>query len=430
MFFRQRSLVIWCFAAVALGGATAVAEESAAPVKAWAPREFPLVAWGGPAGSFNTPAHWKTVKDANFTLALAGGQTVAENRKALEICKGLNLPLLLPDARINPEMTAKPGWRKTVAAILSENGPHPALEGFYGWDEPASDLFAPLGALNQEFTKQAPNLLFHINLFPTYATPQQLGTPNYRDHLKRYLAAVKPQVLCFDHYALMADGAIRPDYFENLALIREEALKNRLPPWIFILSSRHFNYADPNEGQMRWQAYTALAYGMKGILYFLYWPYKPLSDTAIVDLEGKPTRLYPIVKKINGEIRTLGKTLLSLTSTGAYHTGRIPAGAARLPLDAPLQLPADKSLVVGLFEDPGKIQYVLIANADPQQPVDFTVTLHPEVKRLWAISPADGEASPVALSGNQAAYRLEAGDGRLFRLDTEFKYPAPKKVEP
>ena len=28
---------------------------------------------------------------------------------------------------------------------------------------------------------------------------------------------------------------------------------------------------DPSEAQLRWQAFTALAYGAKGILYFVYW---------------------------------------------------------------------------------------------------------------------------------------------------------------
>ena len=59
--------------------------------------------------------------------------------------------------------------------------------------------------------------------------------------------------------------------------------------------------------------------------------------------------------------------------------------------------------------------------------VDFTVAAHPEVKRLLALSPKDGTPSPLALQGGKAAYHLEAGDGTLFRLETEFKYPQPKK---
>jgi hypothetical protein len=431
MISRRESFLTWlALAAVSFAQAQAPADEKRTPVAGWAAAgEFPLVAWGGPPSAFNTRENWKTVKDGGFTLGLSGSAVVAENRKALDICKELRLPILVIDSRINPDMTAKPGWRKTIAETIADYSPHPALYGFYGWDEPASDLFARLGAMNDEFRKRAPNLLFHLNLFPTYATPEQLGTPTYREHVEKFLSTVKPQLLSFDHYALLANGTVRPDYYENLATIRQCALNSGLAPWMFILSIKHCAYADPSESQMHWQAYTALAYGMKGILYFVYWPYEALGSSAIVDLKGKPTRLYPIVKRLNGEIRAIGKTLLTLTSTGVYHTGPIPSGGTRLRLDAPLQLPADKSLVIGFFEDPGKTQYALIANADPNHAVDFAITLHAEVKRLLAISPASGAASPVELKGNQAAYRLAAGSGRLFRLETAFKYPEPKKVE-
>jgi hypothetical protein len=432
MLSSSRSFLICLVCAVNFLAESCAAAEAKTPVGAnWsAAGEFPLVAWGGPPGAFNDAKNWKIVKDGGFTLALAGSDKVAENRKALDICRELGLPLMVIDTRINVEMTAKPGWRKTIADTVADYASHPAFYGLWGWDEPASDVFAPLAAMTEEFRKHAPHRLFHLNIFPNYATPEQLGTPTYREHVEKFVSIVKPQLLCFDHYAVMANGTIRPEYYENLATIRQCALKNGLVPWMFILSLKHNAYADPSEGQMRWQAYTALAYGMKGILYFVYWPYEALAPSAIVDLQGKPTRLYPIVTKLNGEIRAIGKILLTLTSTGVYHTGSIPPGGTRLPLDAPLQLPADESLVIGLFEDRAKTRYALIANADPNHPVDFAIALHPEVKSLSAISPADGTASPLELKGNRAAYRLEAGDGRLFRLETVFKYPEPKKVVP
>jgi hypothetical protein len=342
----------------------------------------------------------------------------------------LGLPLLLNDRRIDPAMTAKPGWQKTVTEIIADYK-HPGLEGFYGWDEPASDLFAQLGAMNAEFRRQAPNLFFTLNAFPNYATPEQLETPTYREHIEKYVSIIKPQVLCFDHYAVMADGTTGPKFFENLAAIRECAQKHRLSPWIFILSMKHGSYAEPSLGGMRWQAYCSLAYGMKGVLYFLYWPYEPIGNSAIVDLQGQPTQAYPIVQKLNGEIRAIGKTLLGLESTGVYHTGRIPTGGTRLPQDAPLQLPPDISLVVGFFEDAEKTPYALVANTDlSQASVGFPMTLHPEVKRLFEIGKTDGAATPVELASSQATIDLQAGEGRLFRLETEFRYPEPKPVMP
>ena len=415
-------------AVVAFGEVRGLAEEAGRAKGTWQPREFPLIAWGVPPGEFNNEENWKIVKDGGFTVGLSAATTVVENRKTLDICRKVGIPIFVSDGRINPGMTAKPGWQKIMAETIADCRPHPALYGLYGWDEPASDFFAQLGAISGEFRKQAPEYLLHLNIFPNYAEPVQLGTPTYREHVEKYVSIVKPQILCFDNYSVMANGTIRPNYFENLAMIRECAVKNGLTAWIFILSTKCLDLANPSEGQMRWQAYTSLAYGMKGILYFVYWPYAPLGKSAIVDMKGKPTRLYPIIKRLNGDIRGIGPTLLSLTSTGTYHTGQIPHGATRLPLDAPLQLPDDKSLVAGFFEGPGKTQYVLIANADPNRAVDFSVAVHPEVKRFLTFNPKDGTASPVALQGGKAACHLEAGDGRLFRLETGFKYPEPKKV--
>ena len=178
---------------------------------------------------------------------------------------------------------------------------------------------------------------------------------------------------------------------------------------------------------MRFQAFTALAYGMKGILYFTYWPYEPLSKTAIVDLKGKPTRLYPIIKRLNGDIRAIGRTLLTLTSTGTYHTGPIPPGATRLPQDAPLQLPNDRPLVLGFFVDPAKTQYALVVNADPHRrgrfhhrcPSRGQAALGPQSQRWNAVV--------RRASKRQGGVSFVTGDGRLFRLETEFKYPEPKK---
>jgi hypothetical protein len=427
MSLRRRWSFAWlaCALVVCLQGKELCAAEADGK-GAWKPREFPLIAWGGPPGELNNEENWKIIKEGGYTIGLSAATNKAENRKTLDICQKIGLPIFVIDQRITPDMTTKPGWREVLAKTIADYR-HPALYGIYGWDEPASDLFGRLGAINDEFCKQAPDLLLHLNIFPNYATPEQLGTPTYREHVERYVATVKPQVLCFDNYSIMANGTIRANFFENLATIREFALRSHRPAWIFILSTGCLDLADPSEGQMRFQAFASLAYGMKGILYFVYWPYAPLSTSAIVDMKGKPTRLYPIIKRLNGDIRAIGRTLLTLTSIGTYHTGPIARGATRLPSDAPLQLPDDKSLVVGFFEDAGNTQYALIANADPHRSVDFSITAHAEVKRLLALSPKNGAPSPVALQNGKAAYHLQPGDGRLFRLETKFKYPEPKK---
>jgi len=397
----------------------------------WQPDEFPVGYWLGPPVTFNKLETWQTVKDGNFTFCgPAGGYSVEENRRMLEFCQQVGLKAMVVDSRINWKMVANDDWRKKVAGIVADYSSHRALYGYYLQDEPNFAQFPALGQINAEFLRCDPAHLPYINLFPTYASTKQLGTPTYSDHLDKYLSIVKPVVLSYDHYCLLQDGRDRPDYFENLALIREYGLRFSTPPWNIILSAPHLAYRDPTDGEMRWQVYTSLAYGMKGIMWFTYWTLKGWEEeggTAIVDSEGKPARLYPIVKQLNGETKMLGRTLLLLTSTGVYHTGDTPPGCRRLGGDAVLSAPADVSLVIGFFRDEHGVDYAMVVNRDHAKPVEFPLTFLPHVVSVAAISATDGTERPLALSKQQVNLRLAAGDGKLLKLTPAFKYPEPPK---
>jgi hypothetical protein len=217
------------------------------------------------------------------------------------------------------------------------------------------------------------------------------------------------------------------DYFENLGLIREYGIRYGVPQWNIILSLPHMGYRDPSAAEMRWQVYTSLAYGIKGLMWFTYWSMPGFGGTAIVTFTGEPARLYPIVKQLNGETRVLGKTLLGLTSTGVYHTGNVPLGCTRLGVDAPIQLPGDLSLLIGFFTDAKGQHYAMVVNRDHDKAVEATLLLKPHVTGLTEISAVDGGDKPVVLADRKAKLSLGAGDGRLFRLTTAFTYAKPPK---
>ena len=397
----------------------------------WQPDEFPISYWSGPRISFNTLETWQTVRDCNFTFCgTDGGYSVEANKKRLDLCEQLGLKALVVDGRISWEMVAQDDWRETIAEIVADYGSHPALYGYYLKDEPNYQHFEALGEISREFEAQDPAHLPYINLFPTYASVQQLGTPTYEDHLDKFLSIVKPRVLSYDHYCLLRDGGIRPDYFENLGLIRDYGPRYGVPPWNTSLSLAHLAYRDPTEAEMRWQIYTSLAYGMKGIMYFTYWTNGTLAAQerfGIVDDEGKPARLYPIVSQLNAEMKALGKTLLGLTSTGVYHTGEVPAGGARLGTDAIVRLPDDMPLLIGFFKDAEGGDFAMIVNRDYQEPMEFEATLLPHIVGVAEVSPADGSEAPASVEGQKLSLRLEPGDGKLFRLQTEFEYPEPPR---
>ena len=401
---------------------------TAAAAAPWQAKEFPIGYWYGPPPEFNRLGTWQTVKDAGFTFAGMRGYGTEGNLKLLDSCQQVGLTAMVVDNRINPMMTGVPGWQDRLADVVKDYGSHPALYGYFLTDEPNFKEFEALGQISGELQRLDPQHLPYINLFPTYANTQQLGCPSYADHLDKYLELVKPGVLSYDHYALVKAGGIRPDYYENLALVREYGLKYDTPPWYILLSLPHLAYRDPTEGEMRWQVYTSLAYGMKGLLYFTYWTPPSLAQEglyALVDDDGKPSRLYPLVQAINREVTALGPRLLSLKSTGVYHTGPTPRGATALGTDAILSVDDDTPLVIGLFEDPKQQTHVLFANPDYEHETDATLHFKPNVKAVYAVSKQDGSETPVALDQHAIQLKLAAGDGALLRLETSFDYPQP-----
>src|SRR5438132_906166 len=68
----------------------------------------------------------------------------------------------------------------------------------------------------------------YANLFPNYATAAQLGVTSYPAYVRQFLETVRPKLFSFDHYALVGPGE-RPTYFENLEVIRREALRAQTP---------------------------------------------------------------------------------------------------------------------------------------------------------------------------------------------------------
>lgn len=398
-------------------------------IAAWQPDEYPISYWSGPPASLSRLETWQTVRDCNFTVAgPRGGYSLADNRKMLDFCQQVGLKAMVVDNRISWTMVEEDDWKDVIGGIVRDYAPHPALFGYYLQDEPSHQLFQPLGQISREFLKRDPQHLPYINLFPTYASVEQLGTPTYADHLEKFLTIVRPAVLSYDHYCLMKDGTDRPDYFENLALIREHGLAHGVPPWNIILSAPHLSYRDPSAAEMRWQVYTSLAYGMKGLMYFTYWTEKSweTNGVAIVNSEGKPARLYPIIQQLNAEIKALGRTLLGLISTGVFHTGEVPTGCARLGGDALIQVSANAPLVLGFFRDATGTQYVMIVNRNHKQPAEFDATFKPHTTMVTELRAAGGEAV-LKPTNRKLHLKLEPGDGKLFKLTTQFRYPEPAK---
>jgi hypothetical protein len=347
------------------------------------------------------------------------GDSEQDNRRALGLCRDSGLKAIVSHASIAAASAVDtPGWEQKIEQFIKTYRDDPAIGMWESQDEPTVPQFAALAKIKAEVARHDPKRAVFINLFPTYATPGQLGAADYSAYLKAYADTVHPPFVSYDHYALIADGSHRGDYYLNLELVRKSALSQKVPAWDGILSFPHYGYADPTEAQMRWQVYTSLAVGMKGYYWFTLFP--PGADLgpkpAILDDKARPARLYPIVKQLNYEARHLGRTLAGLTSTGLYFTGPTPGGCAKLPDDAPLQVTSDTPLMLGFFKNPSGERFAMLVNTDDVHPVDVVLSAQDGVRSLNVISPRDGNEEPFARTGDGWKFALPAGDGRLFKL--------------
>jgi hypothetical protein len=117
----------------------------------------------------------------------------------------------------------------------------------------------------------------------------------------------------------------------------------------------------------------------------------------------------------------LSPVLMSLKSTGVYHTGTIPDGAKKLPSSGNLLIKSVENgeFVVGFFKHKNGNTYAMIVNRDYKNSAQARMTFNGKV-RANIVSRNDGKETklPVELSGADTACNisLAAGDAILLRL--------------
>lgn len=313
---------------------------------------FVISFWYDPPADEQMDTRYKEIADAHFNLVLGGfgAKTEVDVKRQLELCNKYGMKALV----------ALPGYLKGAnegkqaeAEVKKQEAfsDHDACWGYMLSDEPSAKDFPNIGYMVDYLRENRPGKLGYVNLFPNYASPKQLGTKTYEKHVTRFVDEVNPDVLCMDHYPYMEPdidamnldhtsdwvldkenpliGKIsRAGYCENLELFRDVAQEKGIPFWNFFNVMPFGRHSDPTEAQLRWQVYTSIAYGAKGILYFCY--QSPSSSEgdgfkkggAIITADGRKTRHYDEAKRINFAIKNLGSTLMDLESTGVYRITR------------------------------------------------------------------------------------------------------------
>ncbi len=393
---------------------------------------LPVGMWVTPPEKFLNDAEYKRMAMSGINFVNGFGYHERSNgniNKALDLCHkyGLKYFVNRSDARKTILAYDQNKDESVLLQFISDAklfAAHPAYAGELLLDEPGKDLIPTVAEFTSHYEKTYPDKMWHVNLFPTYATIG-IKTHSYEDYIDTWLDATNPRYLSYDSYPLLTDGTIIDDYYYNLDLIRSKTLDRKIPFWTFVqtLSIARTpevpDKKDPNEVDIRWQVWANLAFGAKGIQYFCYWTPASTSEDfgdALIGLDGKATARYKYVKKLNTDIKKAGEILLHCDAVGVIQTSPNPFPLYGIGLSSfgPILSVSGDDNIVGCFKDEDGQLKALIAPLLPGKSATVVLELDTKVKSVNIIS--DKKEREVKVKKQQLKHKIAAGDAVLIEF--------------
>ena len=383
-----------------------------------APSEFIIFPWGGMPGDPASGA-WGDLADMDAmmgdlydcgfnTSGFTGVQNLphARNNRLM----GILSPGINPTRETSQE-NADETIRKLMDSI-DDPEDRKAVYAIYLRDEPNASLFPQLNIWSNAVKKQG--VLPYINLYPDYASAEQLGTADYEAHLDRYVEICQPPYISYDNYSLFEGGRLDENrFYGNLESVRNKSLEAGIPFWNVILSNAHFAYAEPSDATLAIQVYSTLAYGGRGIGYFTYYtPQVGNYRLAPIDRFGYRTKTWELMRNINLQIHSLVPVYGALKSVNVFHTGTVPRGGRGLESAQLVESVGGGSLLVGEFVDPAGKPHAMVVNKSMHSSVAFDIQFK-EKGRIMLVSSFN--KGRVPFTGEQVW--LAPGCGALLTVE-------------
>jgi hypothetical protein len=355
--------------------------------------------------SKKTQDWYQGIADCGFTVV-----GFCDNVAQLNRAKAAGLKAFVVDAKLATQPWDQSDPAKIEAAIdqtVATFGGNEATLGFYLWDEPKASQFKGLSLAVSRLRETAPRLTEFVCMLPNYA---KLDT-TYREFLTQYVETVSPAVLSYNFYGTMEEGKLRDGYWSNLNDVQFVSANAGIPFWTTVLSCPHFNFRELSDADIRFQVFSAIVYGAKGIAYYLYTtPTIGNYRLGPIDTDGTKTETWYKVKRVNRVLNAWGPTLLKLHLKGAYHLDKNepPSGE---PSNLILTNPGSNEIVVGEFKHEDGGTYLIILNKNLSQ----SAGLYPVwSKKPFKIERLREDATWVPFSGEDIW--LAPGQAALLRI--------------
>ena len=208
---------------------------------------------------------------------------------------------------------------------------HPAVYGpFIGWRSNKMN-FEHYGKLIARAKELFPQMLPFFSLASSYPeditngknAPMAIhGTYDYEEYVKEYVRYIDLDYICFEHYPYVSSPA---RFLENMEIVADACRESNRDLWATLQVTHrdpeHHAYALNTPKMLRFQAYTAMAFGAKAILWSTWT--EGWWKTCVIDGLGNATRHYKKISEINAELKRMGDAYMAYENKSTHFLGYV-----------------------------------------------------------------------------------------------------------
>lgn len=344
-----------------------------------------------PSGLKPTHNMYKDLVDCGFNLGMEVG-SIGYYKNQFRAIGELNFKYLIR----NPELLTSA--RNNYIKEFKDN---PYVAGWSLGDEPKFENIEEYKNALKDMINLLPADFIYINLVGMISKSFTGPYKNYKDYLNFIQSKLAPNIWSYDFYPIYyRNGKLNVDYdifYNDLEAVSKIAEETQKPFWTYCESMAYKakDYSRPaaTEAYLRFEAFTALAYGAQGIVYWTYAQRESneaeIYTSALVNLDGKKTPAWYAAKKVNNEIKKFNDVFYQCEVKDVRHTGdKIYSGTKKLsgPF-GPFKMVRSGSsgVVVSLIENNGN-SYVVIVNRDvlKKQKISLELNSNTHITNLTA----------------------------------------------
>lgn len=401
--------------------------------------KIPVGMWVTPPDGYRTEDAFRLISESGINVVNGFGyseDTDEEVKTVLDCCQKYGLKYLYSSLSIEESIKSykeNPDAELISSAMeqIDKFAGHPAYAGQLFIDEPSVSYFDTLKEYITEYKKRHSDKLCYVNMLPYYALAGT-GSSRYEDYVDTWIDKTSPAFYSYDSYPLIdydptQEGyrAEMEDFYYNLDLLRAKTLENGIPLWTFVATLGYQHASEPNRREptreeLRWQVFSNLAFGAKGLQYFCYWtPSQDSYGEAMVTRGGKPTERYDYVKEVNAEFASYGDLLLNSDAVGVmindYRRDGYDIYSTPLTKFGKIESVEGNRYVIGCFsdKDTGK-KSVLISPTTPRDDVEITLNMSGKTKSVTAY--IGGEKTTLEVKDNKLTLKIDRGDAVFIQL--------------